>query len=126
MMHKEMLFISIICLFTSCQSNQNRQKSVDNLSQWRNDKFGCSGFRNYNNTKLLSDSLKLSNLNNKEVIELLGEPDIKKKYENNETYMYYFDSICSQGKLVDSLDKCTLTISFLNKSKGTTISFPCN
>jgi hypothetical protein len=99
---------------------------LDNLTQWRNDKFGCLGFRTYNNTKLLSDSLKLSTLNNSEVVELLGEPDIKKKYENNETYMYYFDSVCSKSKLVDSLDKCTLTISFLNKSKSTMISFPCN
>lgn len=121
-----MLFVSIICLLGSCQSNQNKLNSVDNLTRWRNDKFGCLGFRNYNNTKLLSDSLKLSTLNNSEVVELLGEPDIRNKYENNETYMYYFDSICSQNKLVGSLDKCTLTISFLTNSKNTKISFPCN
>lgn len=122
-MGKSLAVLAVFGIVLACQSQQQKTGS---LTAWKSDKAGCFGFRTYANTKALADSLQLDTLTKGRVNQLLGEPDAINGNGDNESYHYYFDSRCNKGQLIDSLDKCSLTIAFAISSKKAKVSLVCN
>jgi hypothetical protein len=60
------------------------------LSAWKNDKFGCNGVRFAMSSKMISQKEKLLSLNETQIVNLLGKPDVNELYKRNEKFYRYY------------------------------------
>jgi len=122
---KKSVIIGLICsivLLQNCgngrTSNADKRSHTDTLLvQWKNDSLGCSGFRTAEKAKSLYKQYDLKLKTSGEIIKLLGKPN---KIIGNGTQLslaYYFDTKCSEGKVIDSIEHCTASFFYINRAK---------
>ncbi len=126
--------INIFCLlfmFTSCKLNNNDKNiEINKITEkiandsliiqsvkWKKDSLGCLKYRNISRFKDILNNYKLIDTKTKQntFIKVLGEPNQYENYENYEIMIYYFNSICSKGKVVNNSDKSSIRIKFDKK-----------
>jgi hypothetical protein len=61
-----------------------------NLSDWKNDKFGCNGARLAMSANMISQKDKLLSLTESQIVKLLGKPDVNELYKRNEKFYRYY------------------------------------
>jgi hypothetical protein len=83
------LFILLVYVAFSCGKPLPRLEGID-LNQWKDDKFGCSGFREKNLEVFSSQKEKLKGLSEDEILKLLGRPDQNELYKRNQKFYHYF------------------------------------
>jgi hypothetical protein len=112
------IFILSFFLF-SCDTTTSKVISIkgesDSLTQilndWKQDPFGCKGLRDYNKLKYICLNYQFENINENEIINILGKPDTFTIESNRKTLSYYFSSYCdTTGRIIDSTDFCWLSI----------------
>lgn len=115
------LLCSIILLQNCGNGTANgANKRSDNdtlLVQWKNDSLGCNGLRTAEKAKALYKQYDLNVKTSNEITEILGKPN---KIMDNGTQLslaYYFDTKCSEGKVIDSIEHCTATFFYIDKAK---------
>lgn len=120
------------CLL-SCRSGVHHQvhpdcdQSIDKvLVQWKSDASGCHHFRNMTNTKELIKCYYLESVDCKQLQSVLGKADLQTESDQNLHYRYFFNSLCSGGKLVDSADYCWVEFTVPKRpGKNVSIEFVC-
>ncbi len=94
---KNILLLGYALLFCFCTNPLPKIKTID-LSRWKADRHGCSGYRSTTAAELLSQKEKLLGLTENQILELLGKPDAVELYRRNQKFYYYSlaaDSTCS-------------------------------
>jgi hypothetical protein len=82
-----------------------------NLTDWKNDKNGCSGSRKAIADKMIAQRNELLALSETDIIKLLGKPDQNELYKRNQKfYKYYFQQ--GPGCLADSIPSKSITFRF--------------
>ena len=82
-----------------------------NLTDWKNDKNGCSGTRQRMADNFVAQKDKLLALSETDIIKLLGKPDQNELYKRNtKFYTYYFQQ--GPGCAADSIATKSITFRF--------------
>lgn len=121
--------INLLVLFIlySCQQNGSKkkysqhdtlhipafqQRDTTELMKWKKDSLGCKHIR----TPQLFDKLfvenKMDYKNTNEFISFFGKPNNQEKFKDRFVFVYYYNSICSNGKINMNSDKSSIRISF--------------
>ncbi len=126
--HINWVFLPMALFFlVSCLDNKKtgfiRDKNVSEIhttdvhikmlsKQWKADSLGCQRLRTKIMAETMIDSLKLKNAEKMAFLEMFGSPN--RKYTSGERLVlgYYFDSICINKKLIDSVDYCMAEFTF--------------
>jgi len=99
-------FMAIVILLLRCTSPSDKQKRERSNNGWAKDKGGCMNIRN----KDLADSLitanKLMGSSKETFLKVFQFPDSTSKTKTAVILIYYFDSICENGKPASGADKC--------------------
>jgi hypothetical protein len=82
-----LLFLAFI-LFT-CGKPLPSINNID-LNSWKQDKNGCGQFRTSIIAEIDLQKDKLLALDEKQVVELLGNPDRNELYKRNQKFYYYY------------------------------------
>lgn len=90
------------------KTNDNRTEKL--LENWKYDKYGCLGFRNYKTVRYIIDTLNIQGKSTNFIIENLGYPNVRKQGEKNENFYYYFNTLCDGDIQIDSADFCWLEL----------------
>ena len=115
-----LLFILFISSFSQIKEEKIKEEKI--LEDWRNDTLGCLGYRNSEKAIYLRDSLGLNAKSKIFVLEKLGIPNFIQENKETEVFKYYFNGICRDGKLIDSVDYCWFEILFIsNQVRNTSI-----
>jgi hypothetical protein len=107
------IFSFVIILLVSCNNSDSIRTTIRNdslLFKWRQDSFGCLGFRKDSVLQLLFDKYELKKKNAEEIKKILGKPNdetIAEKYIN---LKYYWEAVCLDNKTTPESDKCWHTI----------------
>ena len=80
-------FLLMLLLFPGC--NNTPELSGFNSDQWKNDKNGCEGVREDMVDQLYEVKDELTGLKEKQVIRLLGRPDIAELYKRGQRFFEY-------------------------------------
>ena len=83
------LFIFLLCLAFGCGKPLPQLDGID-LKQWKEDRFGCGGFREKSIGLLSSQKDKLKGLSEDEILKLLGRPDQNELYKRNQKFYHYY------------------------------------
>jgi hypothetical protein len=102
----------VFCL-SSCRTANNLTISLECdpgieqiLALWKDDSMGCAKYRNQTNTRLLVDCYHLEDVPLEQLRHVLGHPDLQTESTQEYRIKYYFNSLCSNGDLIDSADYC--------------------
>ena len=95
------------------QNNLERQLNGTNDSlKWRQDSLGCMHSR----SPVLFDTLffanKMIDKNKDEFLYFFGKPNKQEKVNDRIIFIYYFDSVCLDNKIVKNSDKSSIIVSF--------------
>jgi len=85
---KKFLFL-LICVATSCGKPLPSFDGID-IAQWKDDKNGCTHYRDKTVEQLSSQREKIKGLSESEILKLLGKPDQTELYKRNQKFFYYF------------------------------------
>ena len=83
------LFILLVCVAFGCGKPLPQLENID-MKQWKDDKFGCNGFREKSLETLSSQKDELKGLSEADILQLLGRPDQNELYKRNQKFFYYF------------------------------------
>ena len=83
------LFILFAFTAFSCGKPLPQLEGID-MRQWKDDKFGCLGFREKSLDTLSSQKDKLKGLSETDILQLLGRPDQNELYKRNQKFFHYF------------------------------------
>jgi hypothetical protein len=83
------VFILLLTIFISCL-NENKPLLTFDVDGWKNDKWGCSGNRLKLANELKKAKEELKGLNQREIANLLGQPDQRELYKRNQVFYTYF------------------------------------
>lgn len=111
---QKLLLLSIFLLLISCGKTSPTFEGID-LSQWKDDKFGCKGVRLAGRDQLIRQQEKLKGLTEAEIISLLGRPDHNELYKRNQKFYHYF--IASQQEC-PGLQSATLRMTLRFNAMG--------
>lgn len=114
---QKLLLLSLILVIMSCGKASPTFEGFD-LSQWKEDKFGCKGVRLAGRDQLIQQQEKLKGLTEAEIISLLGRPDLNELYKRNQKFYHYF--IASQQECPDiktATFKMTLRFNAMGRAK---------
>lgn len=114
---QKLLLLSVILLVISCGKVSPTFEGID-LSQWKEDKFGCKGVRLAARDQFVQQQEKLKGLTEAEIIALLGRPDHNELYKRNQKFYHYF--IASQEKCPETKSatlKMTLRFNAMGRAK---------
>lgn len=128
----------IFTLLVSCSGNGNSgslhssQKEILQPSKelkvlirkWQSDSLGCEKLRTKQISETIIDSLKLQSKTEAEFLKVFGTPNAENEREGNKILSYYFDSICREGKFIDSADYCIAEFTF-KANKLISINYIC-
>ncbi len=122
-----MIFMQILFVFLlSCSGNGNSgspdgskqeiqkpDKEIELfIQQWKSDSLGCQKLRTKVKAETIIDSLKLESTAKAQFLKVFGNPNTENEREGNIILGYYFDALCSKGKLIDSADYCIAEFTF--------------
>lgn len=118
-MKKQIFLFLIVTLFMSCKVENVvfTPKEYFIFKGWKKDTNGCK-FRKYKHIITVAND-KFNNKSQKFIVNLLGEPNIKRKGkyytgEESVSFEYYFDCFCENNQRIDSADNSSLEFLFLN------------
>jgi len=83
------LFIFLLCLAFGCGKPLPQLEGID-LKQWKDDRFGCNGFRERSIDIFSSQKDKLKGLSEDDILKLLGRPDQNELYKRNQKFYHYY------------------------------------
>lgn len=83
------IFVVIILMAGACGKSLPTLDGID-LKQWKDDKNGCSHYREKTIDLLTSQFDKLKALDESQIAELLGKPDQTELYRRNQKFYTYF------------------------------------
>lgn len=83
------LFVFILLTGFACGKPLPNLEGFD-LNEWKNDKFGCTGFREKSLQVFSSQTDKLKGLSEADILQLLGRPDQNELYKRNQKFFHYF------------------------------------
>lgn len=83
------LFIFLVCLAFGCGKPLPQLEGID-LKQWKDDRFGCNGFRERSIGLFSSQKDKLKGLSEDDILKLLGRPDQNELYKRNQKFYHYY------------------------------------
>lgn len=124
-------FICSFILLQNCgNSNVNllgKENNADTiLIQWKADSLGCRGLRTAEKARVLYSQYNLKTKTSNEVTEILGNPNKIIDSETQLSIVYYFDTRCSDGKIIDSIEHCSASFFYIDKkSKDCSLSTSC-
>lgn len=85
---------------------------------WNNDSLGCKHERTIEMGEELYNTFKKSNKNDSILLkEYLGTPTRRFKDKEVIIFMYYINSCCDNGQLLEECDISFISITFTNKNK---------
>lgn len=79
----------LIFLVVGCGKTLPKFENID-LKLWKEDKNACEQYRTSVISTLDSQKNKLLALDERQVVELLGNPDRNELYKRNQKFYYYF------------------------------------
>ncbi|MCW5912835.1 MAG: outer membrane protein assembly factor BamE [Cyclobacteriaceae bacterium] len=116
---KKWLFLSAVLI--SC-GKPLPDLSPINLAQWKEDKNGCSHFREQGISYLINQLEELKGLSEKDIIKLLGRPDRNELYKRNQKF-YYYDlepgKVCSDSIIENQ--QLVLRFNAMGRAKEVTV-----
>lgn len=83
------LFVLMIGVMFSCGKPLPQLEGID-IEQWKDDKFGCNGFRQNSIDQFSSQKDKLKGLSEDDILKMLGRPDQNELYKRNQKFYHYF------------------------------------
>lgn len=109
------ILVSSSIMVISCNDTTKQEAQTENqLNDWKIDSLGCNGIR----SEILSEKLiKEHNLKGDEISSFLktfGKPNREDTINQEIILGYCFNSICREGRLVDSSDYCISEFHFIN------------
>ena len=124
------MFLLVTVLLLSCDNSNSFQSKIKNdsfLMKWRQDSFGCLGFRKDSALRLLFDKYELRKKNADEIKQILGKPNDEATGGKYVNLKYYWGSICHDNKIDAESDKCWHTILIDTSGKEeSSITGACN
>jgi hypothetical protein len=113
----------VLLIFLNCRngtktpviSKENNQDTL--LMQWKNDSLGCIGLRTAEKARLLFKQYNLQKKNREAIIEVLGKPNKISDNGSQLSLVYYFDTKCNNGKIIDSIEHCSASFFYIDKKK---------
>lgn len=111
-----------LLLFYSCKkepSYKTLDKSIQNI--WKADSLGCLNKRSLELAKELIIKNELIGKSELEFINIFGLPNKLIKQRDKVVYIYYIETRCKKGKIIENIDKCWIQINF---EKGRLVSIP--
>ena len=115
------IILPLLCII-SC----SKRKEADNTMVlenhtfflWNNDSLGCKHERTIEMGEELYNTFKKSNKNDSILLkEYLGTPNRRFKDKEVIVFMYYINSCCDNGQLLEECDVSFISITFTNKNK---------
>ncbi|GIV45094.1 MAG: hypothetical protein KatS3mg035_2222 [Bacteroidia bacterium] len=110
-------------LLIECNYGQNKHKSsnINNvkvmnltINDWQKDKEGCLKLR----TKVLAEKLiiehELYEKGKNDFLKIFGQPNEIRQNEKQLILIYYFDTVCQDGRIQKNGDKCYANFYFNN------------
>ncbi len=85
---KNLAFVGFCLLIISCGKPIPDLSPID-LNQWKADKGGCAQMRSRFLTELQNQKEELKGLSEKDIIRLLGRPDLNELYKRNQKFYRY-------------------------------------
>jgi hypothetical protein len=79
----------------SCGKPLPQLDGID-LKQWKDDKFGCNGFREKTVDALFSQKDKLKGLSEDDILKLIGRPDQNELYKRSQKFYHYFVGVSAK------------------------------
>jgi len=121
-----LLSIGIILLLQSCNSQPNGKVKTNNpttsneevTNDWKKDKVGCLKLRTEQLATTLIKNNQLVNATKERFLKVFGSPNETQDREGKEVLIYYFDTVCVDGKLKQAGDKCYANFYFVGNSLG--------
>jgi len=123
---KYLTLIPLLSILSSCfcQNKKNNDENNDEMkipiiikmqdNNWKKDSLGCLCLR----TLELADSLivanKLLEKSISEFIDVFGEPNEVIERNTKKSLIYYMDTFCKDGKLIEDIDKSWVIFDFEN------------
>lgn len=124
-MKKWRLKILLIILFIVLVSAERIDNGFDKICEkWKNDKCGCFKNRNFKNALAINNFFENKNVQKSYLFEKIGYPDSIFVDTHDSCAVYFFDSRCENGVLIDSIDYCWLSFN-INSGIITKISIAC-
>lgn len=115
---------SLICTIVIC-FGCSQVPHFENFDSalWKSDKGGCSGSRSAMAQSLTEIKEALKGLSQKEIVNILGQPDQRELYERHQIYYTYFMNAGKNcNKPAQKPEVLTIRFSALNKASELTIS----
>ena len=116
------IILPLLCII-SC----SKRKEADNtkvleknhtFSLWNNDSLGCKHERTIEMGEELYNTFKKSNKNDSILLkEYLGTPNRRFKDKEKIVFMYYINSCCDNGQLLEECDVSFIAITFTNENE---------
>lgn len=107
----------LILIAGSFACTRTRQFENFNSEQWKSDKGGCKGLRSAMISNLSSIKDELKGFSQKEVVDILGQPDQRELFERNQIYYTYFiDPGVNCEKTGENLKIFTIRFSAINRA----------
>ncbi len=133
--NKNVLLISFLffLLILNCKDIKkdktiNKNTCVKCVEEWKKDSCGCLKIRSVNLFKNIFTDYDLLNKNRNNIVSLIGNPNEKETHLRNgekfETFYYYINVICINGKPIQDSDKCYVQLNFKNDTLKA-ILYPC-
>jgi hypothetical protein len=85
---KKLVWVSLSLLLITCGKPLPDLAPID-LTQWKDDKGGCSQRRLAFIEELKSQKDELKGFSEKDIIKILGRPDHNELYKRNQKFYYY-------------------------------------
>jgi hypothetical protein len=79
---------SLIVLLCGCGKELPKLDGID-AEKWKEDKKGCTGYRQSTETSLIGQTNQLKGLAEMDIIRLLGKPDQNELYKRNQKFYSY-------------------------------------
>ena len=111
----EVILILTFSIMLVCCSNYRGETAsykdgLDSLtiviSNFKIDSLGCLGLRSKNSIDFIYLNSKIEGKPERELLDLLGKPNDTISANGKLNLRYYFDSYCSNGFPIDSVEKC--------------------
>lgn len=109
--------VILYSLILSCKKTEKIEniKMLENntISLWKKDSLGCKHERTIEMGENLYNIFKKSNKNDSiSLKEILGTPNRRLKNKEETTFIYYINSCCNNGKLLEECDVSFISITF--------------
>lgn len=93
---------------------------------WIDDSLGCNNHRNLFLAKKLIIGNSLIDKSPIKFKEFFGKPNEQFAFDKNTYLIYYIETICNEGQLIEKSDKCWIKFDFIeNKLKEVPEFFAC-